>query len=336
VSGTNYYDGHLLNGLTNGIINNNLQIAPFVSDAFVTLFQASGSTLVQQPLYSTLLGGTNADIAYGVAVNSAGTAYVVGGTTSTNFPDTTNLNQVILPSFLLTNTVNTVVTNVFLMEINWNGANPSISYSQIFGGSGNDVARGVALDPAGNIFIVGSTTSFTNYTATNYFGSLTYTNSGNNNGSSDVFITAFKADLSALLYSADFGGQQNDFGYGIAVDPAGNAYITGQTFSSVNFPYFNAFRSVLDVNSDAFLAKIMLASPPLSLAINRSGTNVLVTWPSLPAVQFTTNTLSLAFTTNLLSTNWTVTARIPVLTNGNYTYTFNPTNPVRFYRLQQN
>ena len=74
--GTNHYDGHWLNGLTN---KNN-----FADDAFLTKLAPSGANLV----YSTLLGGVNNDVANHVAVDAAGAAYVTGWTISTNFPNT--------------------------------------------------------------------------------------------------------------------------------------------------------------------------------------------------------------------------------------------------------
>jgi len=60
---------------------------------------------------------------------------------------------------------------------------------------------------------------------------------------------------------------------------------------------------------------------------------VLVFWP--PAGQATPDYIGLETSTNLPGTNWTLIAQEPVLTNGNYTYTFNPTNPARFFRFHK-
>jgi hypothetical protein len=190
------------------------------------------------------------------------------------------------------------------------------------------VANGVALDAAGNIFVAGSASS-TNFqtTAVNLFGSLRPTNSG----ASDVFVTAFKSDFSALLYSAYLGGKVDDYGNGIAVDAAGNAVVAGQSLSA-DFPAFAARQSVRDGVNDAFVAKILTASTP-PLATRSAGKNVQVFWP--PLGQATPAYLGLETITNLLNTNWTLLAQSPVLTNGNYTYTFNPTNPARFFRFHK-
>jgi len=309
-------------------------------DAFVAKFQPGYTNLV----YSTFLGGTNSDAATGIAAQN-GNAYVVGWTTSTNFPCTSVSTN--FASFVRTNgayySYYVVATNSFLTEITNSTTASGIGFSVMFGGYGVDVANGVALDATGNIFVVGSATS-TNYPTTpaNLFGSLSPTNSGYNvllTPTSDVVISAFNTNASALLYSAYLGGSGypylyaggNDFGNAIAVDPAGNAYIVGQTWST-NFPTVNARQTFLAGTNDAFIAKILLATmPPLSAG--RAAPNVQVFWPSIG--QANTNYIGLQTTTNLPTTNWVFTAQLPVLTNGNIVYYFNPTNPARFFRLHK-
>ncbi len=335
VSGTtnitiNYFDGGHLNGSTNKVSS-----LFFQNDAFVASFLVNGTSLTNR--YVTLLGGTNDDLAYGVTTDPDGNAYVVGGSDSRNFVNTTN--GVYIPSFMRTNTTGVVVTNAFLTQVTWNGSNANVGYSQMFGGSVADQAQGVALDAAGDIFIIGTARSLNFPTTTNnLIGSLTVTNSGNNSSRSDVFVTAVKADFSQLLYSTYFGGAGNEFGNAIAVDPDGNAFITGQTLSSTTFPVFDAWQATVPDANNAFLAKIWLNAPALpALTINHVGTNLFVLWPPVAFVQFTTNDLRLATTTNLLvnTTNWTVLSQTPVLTNGSYTYKFGPTNQARFFRLQK-
>ena len=329
------------------------------SDAFVTMFTTSGTNLVLQ--YSTFLGSTNNDVATGIAADAAGNAYVVGWTTSTNFPVTTNGVQ--LSSYVRTNQTGFVLaTNAFLTKLIYDGTNVGLNYSQMFGGAGVDVANGLKLDAAGNVFIVGSATS-TNFPVTSgaVFGSLRTTNFGG----SDVFVTAFKSDFSGLLYSTYLGGRQDDFGNAIALDTAGNAIVAGQTYST-NFPAFGtwstnnpAMHAKMVGTNDAFLAKIVTgASPVLSAA--PAGTNVLVFWPALSdatpsnlGIETATNLLMLQnqvstnvtlthtnVVTNLVSvftTNWAVvTNPVPVLVNSNFTYTFTPTNPMRFFRFHNN
>ena len=304
------------------------------SDAFVTMFTTSGTNLALQ--YSTFLGSTNNDLATGIAADASGNAYVVGWTTSTNFPVTTNGVQ--LSSYVRTNlTAFVFATNAFLTEISVNGGTAFNAFSQVFGGRGVDVANGVVRDSAGNIFVVGSATS-TNLPVTRgtIFGSLRATNFGG----SDVFVTAFKSDFSGLLYGAYLGGRQDDFGNAIAVDTDGNAIVTGQTLST-NFPVYGSWSTNFPVShrmlvgtNDAFIAKILTGTSPV-LQAAASGTNVLVYWPAVSDV--TPAALGVETTTDLLrpaGTNWVVvTNPVPVLTNGNYTYTFTRTNLMRFFRF---
>ena len=236
-----------LNGYTNGSPNQ-----PFTFDAFVTKFMPSCTNLV----YSTYLGGSNYDVASRITCDAAGDAYVIGSTASSLFTNTVSTNIVVNH---LTNNLNLffpVTTNVFLTEINSNGT--AILNSAVFGGNQMDLGYGLALDPAGNIFVVGSTTS-TNFpvTTNNLFGFLRATNSGGN----DVFVIAFSNNFSGVLYSAYLGGASDDFGYGIALDPAGNVFIVGQTLST-NFPTVNARQTTRNGTNDAFLAKIVLTVPP--------------------------------------------------------------------------
>ena len=80
-----------------------------------------------------------------------------------------------------------------------------------------------------------------------------------------MFVIAFTSDASALLYSGYLGGKENDFGYGIAVDASGDAYVVGQTLST-NFPTFNAPQTFRNGTNDAFLTKIILTPEPPAIA----------------------------------------------------------------------
>jgi hypothetical protein len=313
IIGTNLYSGHWLDGFTNGSGSH--------YDAFVTKLGPSGSNFV----YSTLLGGEKNDVANHIAVDKNGAAYVTGWTVSTNFPNTVATNLV---SNYLTNNVGRLIlvtTNVFLTKItNGIGTSAGIAYSVTFGGSGSDLGFGVAVDPVGNAFVTGYTIS-TNFPCfpTNSTGFLRTTNSGN----SDVFVTAFNSDASALLYSTLLGGPQYDAGYGIAVDSAGNAYVVGQTYST-NFATPGTFQTFLNGANDTFLAKILLQSQP-ALAISADSVpNVTLTWPGF-APEFV-----LESNTNLASTNWLAMPQAPVLTNGSSSITLPATNDTLFFRLQ--
>jgi hypothetical protein len=128
----------------------------------------------------------------------------------------------------------------------------------------------------------------------------------------------------------------------VAVDPPGNAYVIGQTYSA-NFPTTNALHTTLNSTYDSFLAKILLniPSPVLSIAVtNNSGANTYtVSWPAvLPYEPELGQLFNLEYNNDLtMTTNWQVipSVNVPqVLTNGSYTYTFTSTFTNLFLRLQ--
>jgi hypothetical protein len=183
-------------------------------DAFVSKINPSGSALV----YSTYLGGSGYDLGYGIAVDSAGDAYVTGLTYSSNFPTMNPLQ----PAFGGGN------YDAFVAKLNPSGS--ALVYSTYLGGSGDDFARGIAVDSAGNAYLDGRTTS-TNFPTMNPLQAT-------NGGSADAFVAKLNPAGSALVYSTYLGGSgyENDQGHGgIAVDSAGSVYVTGDTDSS-NFP----------------------------------------------------------------------------------------------------
>ncbi|MFL6211488.1 MAG: carboxypeptidase regulatory-like domain-containing protein [Pyrinomonadaceae bacterium] len=108
---------------------------------------------------------------------------------------------------------------------------PVISYSTYLGGSGDDVARSIAVDDAGNAYVCGTTSSL-NFPTT--AGAFQPTFIGGN-PQQDAFVTKLNADGSALVYSTYLGGDGFDDAYAIKVDAAGNAYVAGRT-GAPNFP----------------------------------------------------------------------------------------------------
>ncbi len=334
---TNLVDGHLLNCFTNstGFTNN---AGNFAYDAFVVEFPPFSTNWIHSSsyspsnqvysianlVYSTLLGGVNNDVGNHIAVDNSGAAYVTGWTISTNFPNTVGTN--VIANYLTNNLKRLITTNVFLTKItNGIGTAAGIAYSVTFGGSRSDVGFGVALDPAGDAFVTGSSAS-TNFpcSTTSSDGFLRATNSG----ASDVFVTAFNTNASALLYSTLLGGRQNDFGYSIAVDPAGNAYVVGQT-ASTNFATPGAFQTFRNGTNDTFLAKILLQSQPALAIAASGGANVILAWSGFDPEFF------LESNTNLASTNWLAVPQATVPTNGSLTVTLPTTNDDLFFRLHK-
>src|SRR5881628_2892634 len=187
-------------------------------DAFVTKLNAAGSALV----YSTYLGGSGPDQGDGIAVDAAGNAYVTGGTGSTNFPTASPLQALNGP------------TDAFVTKLN--AAGSALLYSTYLGGSSLDIGNGIAVDAAGNAHVTGFTNSSNFPTCPKDSGPCAIITGSPlqaaNGGASDAFVTKLNAAGSALLYSTYLGGSSDDGGNGIAVDAAGNAYVTGSTFST--------------------------------------------------------------------------------------------------------
>ena len=250
------------NTYVTGYATNNFPVTPDAFQttccgAFVTKFNPTGSALV----YSTYLGGSGGDSGQGIAVDSAGNSYVTGYTTSANFPVT--------PGAFQTTCGNpSSCGNTFVTKLNPTGS--ALVYSTYLGGSGvlayesANSGFGIAVDSAGNAYVTGRTYS-TNFPTTQ--GAFQETCGGNNYQCThlgDAFVTKFNPTGSALVYSTYLGGKYQDAGQGIAVDTAGNAYVTGYT-TSANFPVTpGAFQRVCNSGApsscslygDAFVTKI--------------------------------------------------------------------------------
>lgn len=205
-------------------------------EGFVTKLNADGSGLV----YSTYLGGSGDDFGNGIAVDSSGNAVVVGQTASASFP-TLNAFQSTLSG----------ASDAFVTRFNATG---TLLYSTFLGGGATDIAQAVAVDPAGNAYVTGSTNS-ANFPILNAFQS---TIADSFNG--DAFVTRLNIN-GALVYSTFLGGEGSDIGLGIAVDVSGSAYITGST-ASHSFPLANPIQPT-NVGGDAFVTRLNSAGSGL-------------------------------------------------------------------------
>ena len=224
------------------------------TDAFVGKISATGNTIE----YLTYLGGSDEEIGYGVGVDSSANAYVTGLTYSGNFPVVNPLQ----PTY-------GGAGDAFFAKVNTNGSGPSsLVYSTFLGGSNLDQGNGVAVDSNGIAYIAGFAGA----------GTLPFTTIGSfSGGDADAFaakIDATKAGTASLLYFRYFGGSAADAGNGIAVDPSGNAYVTGSTVSA-DFPTtVAAFQAKYGGgNADAFATKLDPTGATLLYSSFLGGTN---------------------------------------------------------------
>lgn len=208
------------------------------TDAFVAKLNSSGAVLS----YATYLGGSSDDSANGIAVDGSGNAYVTGATSSAGWATAGAYD-----------TTQNGLSDAFVAKLSASGA--ALTYATYLGGTGDDFALGIAIDNTGSAYVTGYTGS-----------SLWATASGNDTvsrGGYDAFLVKLSASGAVLRYAANIGGSNNDFGYGIAVDNAGDAYIAGNTFSS-GWATASAYDSSQNGGSDAFVLQFTgLVDPPL-------------------------------------------------------------------------
>ncbi len=190
-------------------------------------------------IYATFIGGSGDDFGTGIAVDTAGNAYVVGQTVSANFPTSSTAFQ---------KTLNSSIFNVFVTKVNTTGT--ALVYSTFIGGNGDDEGIGIAVDSSGSAYITGQATSSNFPVTANAFQKTIGDASG------DSFVTKLNATGSALTYSSFLGGDAFDIGFDIAVDSTGNAYVAGQTYSD-NFPLAGTpAQSTYGGKSEAFITKV--------------------------------------------------------------------------------
>ena len=194
--------------------------------------------------YSSYLGGSTADQGSAIAVDRDGNAYVTGYTSSPNFPATAGAFQTTMNASFV----------AFVTKFNPIGS--ALVYSTYLGGTAGAMGQGIALDADRNAYVTGLTASADFPITAAAFQPAS-------GGGNDGFVTKLDPTGSALVFSTYLGGSSDDQGNAIAVDPAGNAYITGQTKSS-NFPTTaGAFQAASGGCStsypfwcDAFVAKL--------------------------------------------------------------------------------
>jgi Domain of unknown function DUF11/Beta-propeller repeat len=244
--------------------------------------------------YITFLGGTAADTATGVAVDGSGNAYLVGNTTSTDFPTTgTTAYQTTPRPKTLTCPITTLTCHsIFVSVLNSTGT--GLNYSSYVSGTGDDVSTGMTIDANANVFLTGSTTSNDQPSISDVFPATEAPPAAQTAYQTfplaplQFFVTKVNtasAGNASIAYSTYFGGgtptNATAVGGGIAVDSIGNIYFSGTTnfiFTGSgrppDFPILNAYQPCLDTppsttitnpitcpttsstNTDAFLAKL--------------------------------------------------------------------------------
>ncbi|MEL7356414.1 MAG: SBBP repeat-containing protein [Cyanobacteria bacterium J06560_6] len=183
--------------------------------------------------YASYLGGSGLDAGTDIAVDAAGNAYLVGQTSSLDFPGTAGVSA-------------GGNSDIFVAKLNSDG---SLAYTTYLGGSGSDWGTGIAVNATGQVYISGRTDSADLATTPDAF----QRNYGG--GTQDGLFFKLSADGRRLDYASYIGGTGDDSAAGIATDDNGNAYITGQT-TSTDFETRNALQATYGGNQDAFFVKV--------------------------------------------------------------------------------
>lgn len=221
-------------------------------DAFVAKLSADGGTL----LYCSFLGGGRTDRGFGIGVDAAGNAWVTGRTDSIDFPLRRPLRAAKESIFGL---------DGFIAKISPDGG--ELLFSTYWGGNDDDQCNAIALDRTSNVYVTGSTVS-EDFPVTAGAYQPVY------GGSDDVFVSKLNADGSRLLFSTYVGGESGDVGLSLALDAAGNSYVSGFSGSFdgfFGFPLVNPVQTVTDWRAPGL-------GPPIDaimFKLNATGTALL-------------------------------------------------------------
>ncbi len=196
------------------------------TDAFITKVTSAGAVA-----WSTYLGGTSFEQVEGIAIDGSGNVLLTGNTTSADFPTTGGFDTT------------TSSGDAFVTKLSPSGG---VVWSSFLGGTGVDYGHAIAVDSAGNAFVVGHT------------GSGAFPTTGGFDTTSAGISEGFVAKVSAagaLQWSSYLGGGEGDIALGALTDSGGNVIVVGTT-SSLDFPTLGAFDSTLGGSGDVFVTKI--------------------------------------------------------------------------------
>ena len=206
-------------------------------DAFYAKVDPQGSA----PVFASYLGGggtTSTEESLGIALDGQGNVYVTGRTYFADFRTTAGAAQPARGGG--------IYSDAYVVKLNPSG---SVVYSTYLGGSGEDRGSGIVVDAAGSVYVAGETAS-TDFPTTKGAFQTKYAGNG------DVFVVKLSPDGNALVYSTLIGGAGQEVCNGIAVEPNGDAYVTGRTGAASYPTTSGALQTSFGGSQDAFVSRL--------------------------------------------------------------------------------
>jgi hypothetical protein len=217
------------------------------SDAFVLKLSAAGDSLI----YSTYMGGSGTERGRDIAVDDQGRAYVIGNTSSADFP----VNNPFQSAY------GGGIQDSYIFRLSASGA--QLEYSTWLGGSSEELGEGVHVDPDGSAYLTGETSS-SDFPVNSAY-QATY-----GGGASDAFLAKFTPSGTQVSFSTYLGGSGEDWSSNVSADGSGVS-VAGYT-ASTNFPVKNAFQGSLSGAGSAFVTKFSSGGGTLVFSTYLGGT----------------------------------------------------------------
>ena len=280
-SGNSYVAGTFLDGTISFGTTNLVNAGTYFSDIYVVKYDTSGNVL-----WATRAGGAASEKATAIAVDANGNSYVTGGFAGIHPMDFGTIS--------LTNLNPFGQYDVFIAKYDANG---SLVWAKSAGSTSVDLSRGIAVDGNGNIYFTGSF-----YGPTMSFGSIALNNSNPNGIGTNYFTAKYDASGNAVWAVKNVGSTHAE-GIGVAVDGAGNSYVTGYfsdptiTFDTITLTKTGSSEMFIvkyDPSGNAVWAKNSPSTNGVSgrsVSVDVTG-NIYVTGNFLGAVSFGTTTLA--------------------------------------------
>ena len=324
-----------------------------ITDVVITRYDSTGTNLI----YSTYIGGTEAETVHSIIANENNELYIYGATSSTNFPVTsgaydTSFNGGSYLFFSSNGTKFNNGTDIYVAKINPTGTNllgctyiggsandgvnhtVNLTYDTLMNNYGDQYRGEIMLDEDGNCYVASSTKS-ADFPFLNGFDNTL-------NGHQDAVVFKFNTNLTSLVWSTYLGGSNADAGFSIKVDTNNYVYVCGGT-NSVDFPATlgaintsfqggkaDGYITKIDTNGSAILAATYIGTNSYDqcyfIDIDRFGSIYTVgqTEGSMPIINAPYANLNSGQFIQRISNNLTAIDYSTLFGNGNINSEFSP------------